>query len=177
MFPRRLRSRLQIQLQDILAVVVGYGLAAILFRAFWPAFRLSPALGFPVIALYIWLGLAMSGPIILVRRAPPRAAAPASAPAPEASRTWAEIAWLLVGLYWIVLGVFVIPYRSHDFKIGDIALFGLVPLAAALMCVLGPRPLWARAQSPRWTHRLAVGLLLTWPVAWVCLIVLGRNLR
>jgi hypothetical protein len=56
-------------------------------------------------------------------------------------------------------------------------LFGLVPLAAALGCLFGPRRMRAPRQIPRWTHRLAVGLMVTWPVAWICLIVLGRNLR
>ena len=40
MTPIRTRARpdrrLRFQLQDILAVVVGYGMAALFFRAFWP---------------------------------------------------------------------------------------------------------------------------------------------
>ncbi len=32
----RRRFRVQIQLQDILALVVGYAMAAVFFRAFWP---------------------------------------------------------------------------------------------------------------------------------------------
>jgi hypothetical protein len=173
-------SRVQIQLQDVLAGVVGYGLAALFFRAFWPAIRLSPALGIPLVALYIWLGLAMSGPMVLVRRSPRRNST--SEPAadssnPDVSSTWAELAWLMIGIYWMFLSAFVIPNRSHDFRFGDMVLFGLVPLAAALGCLFGPRPSRSRVQNPRWTHRVAVGLLLTWPAAWMCLIVLGRNLR
>ena len=30
--------------------------------------------------------------------------------------------------------------------------------------------------APAWTHRAAVGLLLTWPFAWVALILLGKSL-
>ena len=45
-------------------MVVGYGMARSCFRAFWPASWLSPAVGVPAIALYLWLGLAMSGPVI-----------------------------------------------------------------------------------------------------------------
>ena len=37
--------RFRIQLIDLAAMVVGYGLAAVLFRAFWPQKGVSPALG------------------------------------------------------------------------------------------------------------------------------------
>ena len=40
-------ARVQVELQDILAIVVGYGMAAVLFRAFWPARPPWSALGFP----------------------------------------------------------------------------------------------------------------------------------
>lgn len=161
-------------------MVVGYGLAALLFRAFWPEFRLSPGVGLPIIGLYAWLGLAMSGPIILMRHStPPTAAAGPGKPLPdqETARTWAERAWLFIGLYWIVLGVLVIPFRSREFRIGDMVFFGLVPLAAALGLFFGRRPAPRASPISRWTHRLGIVLLATWPVAWVCLIVLGKNLR
>ena len=58
----------QVEIQDILALVVGYGMAATLFRAFWPIHPAWSSLGLPGAGLYLWLGLAMSGPIIILRR-------------------------------------------------------------------------------------------------------------
>jgi hypothetical protein len=192
-----------VELQDILALVVGYGMAALLFRAFWRARPSWSILGLPGAVLYLWLGLAMSGPIILLRRklarpvarsdeaAPVDAVENALAPgaAPAASRagnpaagasgsTWAERAWLLIGAYWIVLGLVVIPARLHEFKLGDVILFGLAPIVVAIgLRVLGP----ATAQGPlavrAWTHAAAIGLLATWPLAWACLIILGELMR
>jgi hypothetical protein len=196
-------ARVQVELQDILAIVVGYGMAALLFRAFWRVRPPWSALGLPATALYLWLGLAMSGPIILLRRKLTRRAPAASGlgsesvldssrlllsrnatavpkdPAKTGSRTtWAERAWLLIGAYWIVLGIVVIPARLHEFKLGDVALFGLAPVVVAIgLRLLGP----ATPQGPDivrgWTHTAAIALLLTWPFAWICLIVLGKSMR
>jgi hypothetical protein len=176
----RQESRLQIGLQDTLAVVVGYGMAALFFRAFWPESRPSPALGVPGVGLYLWLGLVLSGPIILLRRRPnPSGSAdPSREVASHGPHTWAELAWLLIGSYWIVLGLFVIPARLHAFKLADMILFGLIPIVATLaLRRLGPH--WAlEVEAKRtWTHRAAIVLLATWPIAWICLIVLGRTLR
>jgi hypothetical protein len=132
------------------------------------------------LVLYLWLGLAMSGPIILLRHREP----PERPPDPErspgsptvAARTWAEWAWLCIGVYWIVLGLILIPSRLHGFRFGDALLFGLVPIVVALVFRLfGPQ---ARAERPAaiWTHLAAVGLLASWPIAWVCLIILGQRL-
>src|SRR5689334_557004 len=121
--PEPLRTR-GLRLHDLVGMVVGYGMAALLARAFWPGSR--PLTGIPAAALgleFLWLGLAMSGPIILLldRRGPsatrerPRRPArpgrlisarepleppigrrPAEDPGPEAPRyTRAELAWLL----------------------------------------------------------------------------------
>ena len=51
-------SRLRFQIRDILAMVVGYGMAALFFRAFWPtggppAWLLAPALD-PVCSGSAW---------------------------------------------------------------------------------------------------------------------------
>ena len=99
----------------------------------------------------------------------------ATRPSPRAStRTWAEMAWLLIGVYWIVLGVFILPIRLHSFRFGDTVLFGLVPLLAGLVFRLfGPRANPDGRTLTPWTHHLAVALLTTWPIAWVCLIVVG----
>ena len=189
----------QVEIQDILALVVGYGMAALLFRAFWPAHPAWRALGLPGAGLYLWLGLAMSGPIIMLRR---RLLQPARAPADRASEgylepsralpnsgptaacenpsvrapgtTWAERAWLLIGAYWVVLGIFVIPARLHEFKLGDVILFGLAPVVVAIgLRLLGPSGAQVAVAVGRWTHTAAIVLLLTWPLAWICLIVLG----
>ena len=192
----------QVEIQDILALVVGYGMAALLFRAFWPLHPAWSSLGLPGAGLYLWLGLAMSGPIIMLRRRlfrrqrPPAVRAqepvggqssrrllpPGSAaeqrtlPARAPRSTWAEQAWLLIGAYWIVLGIFVIPARLHEFKLGDVLLFGLAPIVVAVgLRLLGPSIPEGANVVRRWTHTAAVALLVTWPFAWICLIVLGRS--
>ena len=78
MLAPRKGARLQVELQDILALVVGYGMAALLFRAFWRDRPPWSALGLPGAGLYLWLGLAMSGPIIMLRRRLSRPAAASS---------------------------------------------------------------------------------------------------
>jgi hypothetical protein len=164
----------------MLALVVGYGMAALFFRAFWPSSQLSPVLSVPGVGLYLWLGLAMSGPIILVRRGPGRQGSSGQAGSPRlaVSRSWAELAWLLIGIYWIVLGSIVIPARLQDFHFRDTVLFGLVPLAVALAFRLfGPRPKPGQDAVSGWTHRAAIALLATWPIAWIVLIILGRALK
>jgi hypothetical protein len=196
-------GRVQVELQDILALVVGYGMAALIFRAFWRARPPWSALGLPGAVLYFWLGLAMSGPIIMLRRRLSRRApaatgfrsesildssrrlvsgndtASASAPSATASRTtWAERAWQLIGAYWIVLGIIVIPARLHEFKLGDVVLFGLAPVVVAIgLRLLGPTTPQGPDDVRGWTHTAAIALLLTWPLAWICLIVLGNSIR
>ncbi len=175
--------RLRFEIRDILAVVIGYGMAAVFFRAFWPAGGPPTWVLAPATILYLWLGLALSGPVLLLRRrtrdqtvGEPGTALP---PPTVGTHTWAEWAWLFVGSYWIVLGLFVIPARLHAFGPGDALLFGLVPILAALVSRLiggGTRSARVPAESV-WTHAAAVWLLLTWPVAWVCLVAVGRGLR
>jgi hypothetical protein len=176
--PPRSFPEFRIQLLDVSAMVIGYGLAAVLFRAFWPRDAISPALSIFAIGFYVWLGLAMSGPLLLLRRRRPLPAAKPASDGPIAAhapaRTWAEMAWLLIGVYWIVLGLFVLPIRLHSFRFGDTVLFGLVPLLAGLVFRLfGPRDVQQGSALQPWTHHLAVALLVTWPLAWVCLIVVG----
>src|SRR5437762_1798504 len=121
--------RLRFQIQEILALIVGYGMAALFVRAFWPSSGLPRALGPAALVLYLWLGLAMSGPILLLRHRepPPRPPDPQRSPAapPVAARTWAEWAWLCIGVYWIILGLVLIPSRLREFRFGDALLFGL----------------------------------------------------
>jgi hypothetical protein len=159
--------------------VVGYGMAALVCRAFWPVSRPSLAFGLPAIGVYVWLGLAMSGPIILLKRStvPVDTAAAGVTSLSGHSHTWAELAWLLIGIYWILVSSIVIPARLSEFKLGDMILFGLVPLVVALgMRVLGPKPNRRSDRARAWTHAVGVALLVTWPIAWICLIVLGKTL-
>jgi hypothetical protein len=139
--------------------------------------------GVPALGLYLWLGMAMSGPVLLLRR---RASAtsgspPSSGPleSPHA-HSWAELAWSLIGAYWIVVGIFVIPARLHEFKPRDMVLFGFMPVVVALLLrLLGPPAAAhdARKSTRPWTHLAGVVLVLTWPIAWTCLIVLGMTMR
>ena len=170
--------RFRIQLVDMAAMVVGYGLAAVLFRAFWPGTSVSLVLGLFAAGFYVWLGMAMSGPLILLRRRHALVepyGTQSRQPESSITRTWAEMAWLLIGVYWIVMGVFVLPIRLHSFKLSDTILFGLVPLAAGvLLRMFGPRINSQAADQISWTHQVALALLITWPLAWVCLIVVAQ---
>ncbi len=179
--PSRPDRRLRFEIRDILAVVVGYGMAAVFYRAFWPAAGPPMWVLAPAIILYTWLGLALSGPIILLRRRPnqPSAGEAVSTPAAPGvgTHTWAEWAWLFVGGYWVVLGIFVIPARLHKFAPSDALLFGLVPFLAALVSRLVGSDSRSARVRPAWTHAAAVWLLVTWPVAWACLVAVGRGIR
>ncbi|HZW32671.1 MAG TPA: hypothetical protein VFF52_18305 [Isosphaeraceae bacterium] len=174
--------RLRFQIQEVLALVVGYGMAALLVRAFWPSSGLPRALGPLALVLYLWLGLAMSGPILLLRhreqtRQPcvPEPERSPGSPGPT-TRTWAEWAWLCIGVYWIVLGLVLIPSRLHEFRFGDALLFGLVPIVVALVFRFCGSRRRTRPPAASWTHLAAVALLACWPIAWLCLIILGQRL-
>jgi hypothetical protein len=170
-------------LLDATALVVGYGLASLLVRAYWP----GPGSGTPSVwvvstigLVFLWLGLAMSGPVVLlIRRPPPAPEAPGDDPRPD-PRTWAELAWMIIGFYWIGLTVLVVPRRLEGARLLDSALLGVFPMLAALAlrCV-GPRRSWTSAgpgeRGLTWTHRAGVALLITWPFAWVGLILLGKT--
>ncbi len=161
-------------------MTVGYGLATLFFRAFWPDQDPSAMMRVAGFGLYLWLGMAMSGPITLLRRhsRPTGSVGLGRRSAGSPSYTWAELAWLLIGIYWIVLGLFVIRARMPDFRLGDMVLFGLVPFAVALaLRVFGPRSTGEHEATHAWTHRVAVLLVVTWPIAWISLIVLGKTLR
>jgi hypothetical protein len=175
----RKRSHHQIPLVDSLAVIVGYGMAAELFRACWPSSPPAPVLRLPIATLYIWIGMAMSGPPLLLWRGFARpAVATQGTQSPQATRaTWAETAWLLIGIYWIVIGLFLIPARLRGFQLTDTVLFGIIPFAVSLgFWLCRPRKANESVPSHPWTHTTAVVLLAMWPVAWFCLIVLGKSM-
>jgi hypothetical protein len=173
------RTHAQVPLVDGLALIVGYGMAAELFRACWPSRPPSPALTIPGVALYIWLGLALSGPVLLIWRglARPPAGPSGVVSSHPARATWAELAWLLIGLYWIVIGLLVIRARLQEFQLADTLLFGLIPFIVSLgFWLCRPKASADWQPSRGWTHITAVVLLATWPIAWICLIVLAKVL-
>ena len=188
-----------LRISDLVGLVAGYGLAALLGKSLWP--RSQPLTGVPSLffgLVFLWLGLAMSGPILLplerraggrkprdprpekpgrlISEVPPpgrNAAPPPSKPdLPRYSRP--ELAWLIIGGYWIALTVFVVPARTAD---TPWALAGLVPpfVAAGLWLVV-PRPAEPTGLEKSWTHFAATSLLWTWPIAWALMILLSRSL-
>ena len=199
----RQSPRRGLRLLDLVGLVAGYGLASLLARTVWPRFVLLT--GAPAVAFafeYAWLGLAMSGPIILgldprrssalpprrpersgrpigevaalAQRLAPPTPPPVAADRPEYTR--AELAWMGIGGYWIALTFFVVPAHATD---APWTLAGLIPLLGifGLMIFLPHRDRAGDAIAPLgWTHFVAAGLLWTWPVAWGLLVLLGRTI-
>ncbi len=171
-------GRTRFHLLDASALIVGYSLASMLVRSYWPETGM-PDVGMILMIgmVYAWLGLAMSGPIVLlIRRPPPAVPVPGDEPMAE-PRTWAEVAWLIIGFYWIGLTLIVVPVRMHNTRVLDSAVLGVFPVLAALgLRFFGPSHSVAQGDKSLWTHRAGVALLLSWPFAWVGLIVLGKSL-
>jgi hypothetical protein len=158
-----------LKLLDLVALVVGYGMAALLMRAIWAPMapdRPTLLVGLFVAFEFAWLGLAMGGPLVLLvdRRADAGAHG-------RPRYSWAESAWLLIGGYWLAMVILVVPRRLPVSP-----LLGLFPIAAALALRLfrRRRPPPPRDAPPTWTHRAALGLLVTWPFAWADMILLSR---
>lgn len=160
------------RLIDLSALVLGYGLAAMLLKAFWPATRELPgAQLFVTGVLFLWLGLAMAGPILLLLNRPTVSEAK-SRPPSSPQRTWAEWAWLMIGSYWIFLAILVVPSQIRVDP-----MLGLLPiLFAILIRLLAPRQRRPMDDGLPWTHNTAIGLIVTWPLAWGALILLGKTL-
>ena len=164
-----------LRIHDLIGLVVGYGLAAMLVRSFWPGHepkRIGE--GIALAFLYLWLGLAMGGPFVLLldRRGPaPPSAIPRSHPPSRYSGE--ESAWIVIGGYLTILAVFIVPSRHR----GTLSSMLLGPQAVVAVFLLGwlrighRKPTAAMPAGPRWTRRAAVVLLVTWPVVWVILIV------
>ncbi len=181
-------------------------MAGLLARAFWPRLQTLGERVVPLAALtleFLWMGLAMSGPIVLLldRRGPstgegpdtrdrkparpgklmgavpvdPVGRGPARRVEPAEPRyTRAEMAWLGIGGYCIALTLVVAPTRSLDVPW---VLSGLLQgLTAVALLVFSPRKARSATGSGSWTHPAAVGLLATWPLAWLLLILLSREL-
>ena len=160
-----------LRILDLAALVVGYGMAALLIRASWPPTRAVDGANGAALALaYLWLGLAMSGPVVLLPRPAPADGTGAGSVGRPPRYTGAEMAWLGIGGYWIVLTFAVAAAHSSARPL---------PLLAAIQFMAGMVTfvLWCAGRRPSpgesWTHRAAVGLLATWPLAWADLIFLS----
>lgn len=172
--------RLRLAIRDMLGMVVGYAMAAALFRAFWPSRAIPLWVLAAAAVLYAWMGLAMSGPVLLTRRRSEAEDSPSESPGPSPAaaptrptHTWAELIWLFVGIYWTALGLFVLAVRMPSFRTPDAMLFGLLPFSAVLARAIDLKQRGAAGLEGPWTHVVAIGLLWTWPVAWGCLFAVG----
>ena len=116
----------------------------------------------------------MSGPIVLYRHR----REPGEKPSERREHSWAELAWLVIGFYWLGMTALVVPMRMHNARLLDAGVFGLFPILAALLIrAFRPSkpPDGSAPTKPDWTHYTAIGLLATWPVAWAALILLGKT--
>jgi hypothetical protein len=173
---------------DLTVLVAGYGLAALLFRAVWRSSAGVPT-GVVTATVYLWFGLAMSGPILLLldRRALPQKHprptrrrtrdpealfVPVAEPGPP-TYTRAEQGWIMMGAYCIVLTLLAVPLRLGDTPLGVIAVAQLV--TALLLWAVGPRRGVDEDPGPSWTHYVAVAVLATWPFAWIGMVLLARS--
>jgi hypothetical protein len=161
------------KLIDLSALVVGYGLAAMLMKAFWPATRELPgAQLFVAGILFLWLGLAMAGPILFLLNRPSATEQESPETAQPPQRTWAEWTWLLIGSYWIFLTILVVPAMLRVDP-----MLGVLPILFAILArLLAPQRRWPTIDIPPWTHSTAIGLIWTWPIAWGALVLLGKTL-
>lgn len=162
------------RLIDLMGIVLGYVLAAVLVRALFPSAARDPgsARVFVVLLLeYAWMGLAMSGPVVLaIDRREDRG------PLGPPRYTWAERSWLVIGMYWIALTLLIAPARLRpDPRLGAMPVVGALLLVGGVAYAgAGPRRKGPReAAPPRWTHRAGLGLVLAWPLAWAGLVLLS----
>jgi hypothetical protein len=157
-------------------LVVGYGLAAALSRVLSDALDPRTLLEHGAAAvLYLWTGLALSGPIVLVlqRRAP---ATPGPVPTTDSPSRYTrdEAAWLAIGAYLLVLLTFAattLEFHIHPQAFRpQILTLGVVLVFVWLTLVRPKAP--DTAEPLRWTVRAARLVVLTWPLAWGVLILL-----
>jgi hypothetical protein len=199
--------RRTLRLSDLTALVVGFGLAALLIRAFGartaePTTWVASVLGF----VYLWLGLAMSGPIVLLldRRSAPKthplsrdrsrigsvppisreeARAPSKRSGAEPGSTDAanESRYSRAELAWLCIGSYWIgmTFLVVPTQLHDtpLALVAVLQIVAALaLWMVKPAPAAQSGTGTPWTHWAAVGVLLAWPVAWILMILLTKSL-
>jgi hypothetical protein len=168
-----------LRIQDLIGLVFGYGLATLLVRTFGGKLdALSTEEFIALVLLYVWLGLVMSGPLILLldRRGP---AEPSQIPTthPPSRYSGEELAWLGIGVYFIALTLLIGSAQLHRKTPWFLMLVVQVIVVVALFAwLMVDRQKRARnpPSRPRWTRRAAGVILLTWPVAWILLVLLLR---
>lgn len=188
-------ARRRFSMLDLVAMTVGFALAAMLLRLFWGAAGAMGGVGVALLLLiYLWLGLCMSGPVVLLlerrerpsssrpdagdaRRPPPgRAAEGRGIAGVLASRyTRFERAWMSIGGYWIGATTFLLPGLMHDMPL--LLLLVLQVAALAGLWAIVPRRRPPALAEKAWTHRLAGVLLITWPLVWAASIYLAIGIR
>ena len=150
---------------ELAAVVLGYGLAAVGLRLYTPTGPRLPAVAAIGGAVVLtWLGLALSGPFVLLLDRRRR----------EGDWTRPEAAWGLIGAYglaFVVAGPFVLPPLVTG---KAVPILGLLPLLGGLVAWL-VAPASAPRRPPLWTERAAQLLLITWPLAWVAMIAMAAS--
>ena len=163
------------RIRDLVGLVVGYGLAGFLLRSFRPVFETQGAAeAAALVAFYLWLGLAVSGPFVLAldRRGP---ASPPRVPTTHPPSRYAgeELAWLGIGGYFVAIALFVVPSMQNETPWG--AILGVQAFVATWLAAWWVTRLRSRKLEPappRWTRTAARVMLVTWPVAWVLLVLL-----
>jgi hypothetical protein len=156
----------RLRLRDLAALVLGYGLASVLVRAYWPNPRLPEGLALVALAVgYAWLGLAMTGPFVVPLLPATGGRWPRT--------TWAENTWAGIGAYWIGLLAFGVVTRL---SVQPLVFAGS---ASGLMIVgafWNARNRRESRPAGRWTEPVALGLLATWPAAWAVMAYLASTL-
>ncbi|MFO0956863.1 MAG: hypothetical protein U0800_05265 [Isosphaeraceae bacterium] len=180
---------------DLVAMTVGFALAAMLLRIFWGAAGALGGLGVALLLLvYLWLGLCMSGPVVLLlerrehpsppgldgdealRPPPGRSVERRGIAGVLASRyTRCERAWMSIGGYWIGATAFLLPGLMHDMPLLLLLILQVAALAGLWAIVPRRRP--PALAERAWTHRLAAALLVTWPLVWAASIYLAIGIR
>jgi hypothetical protein len=181
-------GRRRLALLDLIALTSGFALAALLVRTFWSSIAIHGAGGVAILSgTYLWLGLCMSGPVLLLlerrprdgvgsvrrpsMRPPPGREAEIIGPLPASRYTRAELAWMSVGAYWIGAAALLLPGRLGD---SPLALLLVLELLSALgLWVVVPVRRTARPPHRNWPHRMAISLLVSWPLVWGGLIYLA----
>lgn len=178
------------RLADLAATVVGYGLAALLFRAIWRG-SLEGSIGLVAAMVYAWFGLAMSGPILLFldrrtlfaskknppfikprRVSEPETWIPTSEPLTN-PLTRSEQAWIMIGAYCLMMTLVLVPARLGESPLGIVAVLQLI--TGFVLFFLGPRRFRTDSNRLPWTHTAAQVVLIGWPFAWIGLILLLKT--